>query len=289
MIETHARAASADQRGKCRAFPAMAVTENLQHRRMPELNTVCLPAHARGNPGLRHRLPLPLCLLLCLLALALVIPRAHAQAAPRQDLRALRAQAAEFLAAHAANLPGKATVSVNQPDPKLALAACEAPQFSLAPGARAYGKTTLVASCSAPVVWSVYLAATVKLISSYVVAAAPLAQGQRLSEADLTVRQADLASLPAGVLTDPAQGRQRSLLLPVAAGMPVTQSMLRREIVVKAGQSVRLLAQGPGFEISAEAQALSAGAEGEIVRARTASGQVVSGLAQADGVLALHY
>lgn len=208
---------------------------------------------------------------------------------PRQDLQTLRMQAAEFLSTQAAHLPGKASVKVNEPDTRLQLAACAAPQFSLASGARPWGKTTVIARCATPVSWSVHLGATVSVIASYVSAAVPLAQGQRLAESDLVLRQADLASLPAGVLTDLMQARQRLLLLPVAAGMPVTQSMLRREPVVQAGQVVRLLAQGPGFAISAEARALTGGGEGEVVRARTSSGQVVTGVAQPNGVLALHY
>ena len=208
---------------------------------------------------------------------------------PRQDLQVLRTQALEFLTTQAANLPGKASVKVNDPDTRLQLAPCATPLFSLAPGARPLGKTTVVARCTAPASWSVHLAATVSVITSYVSATGPLAQGQWLAESDLSLRQADLASLPAGVLTDLAQARQRLLLLPVAAGMPVTQSMLRREPVVQPGQMVRLLAQGQGFAISAEARALTGGGEGDVVRARTSSGQVVTGVAQADGVLTLHY
>ncbi len=227
--------------------------------------------------------------LACVVTIAATAAAAPPASLPKQDLGALRAQAGEFLLAHAATLPGKASVSVGEPDTRLQLTACAAPQFSLAPGARAFGKTSVIARCGAPVAWSVYLKATVTLITPYVSSAVALAQGQQPVESDLVMKEADLAALPAGVLTDLAQARQRSLRVPVAAGMPLTGAMLRREPVVQPGQVVRLLAQGTGFAISAEGRALTGGAEGERVRARTAGGQIVSGTAQADGVLALHY
>ena len=225
-------------------------------------------------------------------ALVVLLLSATAQATPssvKQDLPQLRAQAEAFLLAQATALPGRARVSVSDPDTRLQLSTCESLHWSLAPGARLLGKTTVLAQCSAPVVWSVYLQATVSVFSLYVSAARPLAQGQRPGEADLMLKEADLASLPAGVLTDIALAQQSSLRVPVSAGMPVTQAMLRREPLIQPGQTVRLVAKGQGFAISTEARALTAGAEGELVRARTAGGQVVSGVAQADGAVCLHY
>ena len=227
---------------------------------------------------------------IALAALLLYSPAHGASTAmTKQDLQDLRAQAEAFLVTQSANLPGKVSIAVSDPDPRLQLSACESLQFSLAPGARGLGKTSVRAQCGAPVVWSVYLKASIKVLVSYVSAARPIAQGQRPSEADLMLKEADLASLPAGVLTDLALAQQSTLRVPVSAGMPLTQTMLRREAVIQPGQTVRLVARGQGFAISAEARALTAGAEGELVRARTAGGQVVTGVAQADGVLSLHY
>ncbi len=103
------------------------------------------------------------------------------------------------------------------------------------------------------------------------------------------MKQGDLATLPAGVLTDAAQVQGRTLQLPVAAGVPLSRAMLRSQPVVQPGQQVRLVAQGTGFSVSSEARALTGGAEGDVVQARTAGGQVVAGVAQADGVLAVRY
>lgn len=226
---------------------------------------------------------------LCLALLAAGLSPVAQAAPPRQNLAELRLLAEQFLHAQAATLPGTPLVKVGAPDSRLQLARCDTPEAFLPGGARILGKTSVGIRCQAPAVWQVYLPATVSVLTRYVVSAGPLAQGQRLSTADLALREGDLASLPAGVLTDPSQLQGRTLQLPVTAGIPLLRSMLKSQPVVQPGQPVRLVAQGPGFSVSSEARALTGGAEGDAVQARTAGGQVVTGIAQADGVLTVRY
>ncbi|MCM0045342.1 MAG: flagellar basal body P-ring formation protein FlgA [Burkholderiaceae bacterium] len=224
----------------------------------------------------------------CLPLLALLVPAA-APAAERQDLGQLRELAEQFLLAQAASLPGTPSVRVGPPDSRLQLARCDAPQAFAPGGARVVGKTTVGIRCDAPVQWNVFLPATVGVKTGYLASAAPLSHGQRLGSADVVTKHGDLATLPAGVLTDIEQAQGRTLQQPVAAGVPLSRAMLRSQPVVQPGQQVRLVAQGRGFSVSSEARALTGGAEGDLVQARTAGGQVVAGVAQADGVLAVKY
>jgi flagellar basal body P-ring formation protein FlgA len=237
--------------------------------------------------SIAKKLLLPARRLLLTLPMTLLLAPSHAN--DRQDLGALRLLAEQFLLGQAANLPGTPSATVGPPDSRLQLARCAAPQAYAPSGAKAIGKTTVGIRCDAPVAWNVFLPATVSVKTSYLASAAPLPQGQRLGSADLVLKQGDLATLPAGVLTDVAQAQGRTLHLPVAAGVPLSRAMLRNQQVVQPGQQVRLVAQGTGFSISSEARALTGGAEGDVVQARTAGGQVVAGVAQADGVLAVRY
>ncbi len=233
--------------------------------------------------------------LLGLLAAAALPAGAHAQARPavkpvaRQDLAVLQQIAEQFLLAQAGAQPGSTSVRITPPDNRLQLARCDAPQAYLASGAKTLGKTTVGVRCTAPVAWNVYLPATVSVTVSYVASAAPLAQGQRLSGTDLVLKQGDLATLPAGVLTDPAQAQGRALQFSVVAGTPLARPMLKSVPVVQPGQPVRLVAKGNGFSVSAEGQALGTGGEGDLVQARTPAGQVIGGIAQADGTLLVRY
>lgn len=230
-----------------------------------------------------------LALALCLPALAQVTAPVHVSAADRQNLAELRTLAERFLLAQSASLPGTPSVNIAPPDTRLQLPRCDAPQAYSPANAKTIGKTSVGIRCDAPQAWNILLPATVSVKTRYLASAAPLAQGQRLGSADLISKQGDLATLPAGVLTDPAQAQGRSLQLPLAAGVPISRAMLKSQPVVQPGQQVRLVAHGTGFSVSGEARSLNGGAEGDIVQARTASGQVVAGVAQADGTLAVRY
>src|SRR4051812_34273305 len=132
-------------------------------------------------------------------------PAASAAASPRQDLKALRSVAEQFLLTQAAGLPGEVSVKVGAVDPRTALANCPAPEAFLQPGARAWGKTTVGVRCTAPSAWTIYIQAQVNVKAEYVAAAVPLAQGQAVEQGQLMLVKGDLASMPNGIVTDMAQ------------------------------------------------------------------------------------
>ena len=112
-----------------------------------------------------------------------------------------------------------------------------------------------------------------------------VASGAVLTEADAMSSEVDWAAEPAAVVADPAlwvgQVAVRSLL----AGQALRQSMVRTPHLFKTGAQVRVLAQGPGYAVSASGQAMGAGAVGESVRVRMANGKIVSGLVNEDGTV----
>lgn len=207
----------------------------------------------------------------------------------RQQLATLRDTVEQFLHAQASGLPGTATISVGTIDPRLSLAACPAPEAFLPPGSRVWGRTTVGVRCTAPVKWTIYVGATVRVHGEYVVAATPLGQGQTIGPNDVRKQKGDLTSLPAGAIMDASQAIGRTLAISAPAGAPLRQDTLRAQQAIQQGQSVRLTSSGPGFSVSAEAKALTNANEGEVVQARTASGQVVSGVARMGGIIEVTY
>lgn len=219
----------------------------------------------------------------------LVAGPAAAQAVPRHDPAQIRLQVEHYLRTQSAGLPGEVTITVGQVDTRLALPMCAAPEPFLPNGARLWGKTSVGVRCSAPSPWTIYVPATVQVVGEYLIAAAPLAQGQVLGPNDFAKVSGDLTSLPAGIITDASQAVGRSLALSLAAGAPLRSDALRAQQAVQQGQTVRLVTSGPGFRVSAEARALNNAADGQIAQARTASGQVVSGVARMGGVVEVSY
>lgn len=207
----------------------------------------------------------------------------------KQDLSALQQVAEEFLKGQTSGLPGSVTVTIDPVDTRLTLAACLEPQAFMPNGGRLFGRTTVGVKCVAPSPWTIYLRANVQVISDYLVAAVPLAQGQTISASDVTRIHGDMSTLPSGVVTEESQVVGRVANMSLRAGTPLRLDAIRNQRVVQQGQAVRVVSTGPGFQISTEARALTNANEGQMAQARTATGQVVSGIAKAGGILEINY
>lgn len=207
----------------------------------------------------------------------------------RQPHAALRETVEQFLHTQAAGLPGNASIAIGAIDPRLNLPACASPQAFFPAGSRAWGKTTVGIRCSAPANWTIYVSATVRVQGDYIVAAAPLAQGQTVGPNDVSKTKGDLTTLPSGVITDASQAIGRTLSISIPAGAALRQDTLRAQQAIQQGQTVRVMSSGPGFRVSSEARALNNASEGQVAQARTASGQVVSGVARMGGVIEVTY
>ncbi|HJV88479.1 MAG TPA: flagellar basal body P-ring formation chaperone FlgA [Noviherbaspirillum sp.] len=225
-----------------------------------------------------------------LAALCLLANVAAAQApASQQDVAVLRQSVQQFLRIQTTGLPGQINVSVGQIDTRTYLPACAAPEPFLPPGSRLWGKTTVGIRCSVPSPWTIYVPASVQVISEYLVTATPVAQGQMISGSEIAKVRGDLTALPPGIITDLSQAVGRTAAVSLAAGIPLRSDALRAQQAIQQGQTVRLVSSGPGFRVSAEARALNNAAEGQVAQARTASGQVVSGVARTGGVVEVTY
>ncbi|OXI46554.1 flagellar basal body P-ring formation chaperone FlgA [Burkholderia aenigmatica] len=202
----------------------------------------------------------------------------------QQDPESIRRAALAFLQQQIAGLPGKTTVTVTTAFPR-GLAACTTLEPFLPTGARLWGRTTVGVRCAGERPWTVYLQAKVAVQATYYVAARQIAPGEPLSAADLVARDGDLTVLPLAVITDPAQAIGATALARISAGLPLRQDLLKSAASVSAGQTVRVVAAGPGFTISAEGSALANAAPGQSVRVRMAAGQIVTAIVKDAGTV----
>ena len=164
-------------------------------------------------------------------------------------------------------------------DARLRLAPCQQIEPYLPPGMVPWGRTRVGLRCvSGPVAWNVYLPVTVKVWRKAVVSTAALAAGSELSAADLQVAEVDVAGSSAPVFTDTARLLGRRLVNGIGAGAALRADNLRVWQWFAAGDKVTLVYRGDGFEASTDGQALSSGMEGQPVRVRVGSGQVITGL-----------
>ena len=99
-----------------------------------------------------------------------------------------------------------------------------------------------------------------------------------MSSADAGEAEVDWAADTSPVVLDAAQWVGLLAARSLSAGQTLRQSTVRAPAAFVAGAQVRVVAQGPGFNVSTDAQALAAGVVGQSVRLRMDSGRIVSGL-----------
>ncbi len=215
--------------------------------------------------------------LLCLLLAGL---NAQAQAVLDPALVERVRQLAET-AARATAPPGtRVVVETGQLDARLRLAPCRQVQPYLPAGVAAWGRSRIGLRCTDGTArWNVTLPVRVAVYGRAVVAGAALPAGVALTQEHLALADIDIAAEPGAVFTDPAQLLGRTLARPLAAAEAVRAPALKARQWFAAGETVKVLALGPGLAVAREAQALSAGFEGQDVRVRFESGRVASGRA----------
>jgi flagella basal body P-ring formation protein FlgA len=195
----------------------------------------------------------------------------------------------QYLRTQTQGLPGKVHYRIGQLDSRTQLSPCSAFEPFLPAGSRLWGKATVGVRCLGPSNWTVYVPVQVTVTGTYLVTTRPMAAGQVIGAGDIVPRDGDLGTLPAGILTDPAQAIGKTIKNGISAGQPLRSDFVIAPWAVQQGQSVRLLSKGAGFSVSGEGKALNNAVDGQITQVRTGSGQTVSGIARPGGIVEVSY
>jgi flagella basal body P-ring formation protein FlgA len=178
----------------------------------------------------------------------------------------------------AAGSPLRMEVSVGQLDARLRLAPCGQVEPFLPAGTRLWGKSRIGMRCIDGVTrWSVFLPVTVKAFGPAWVARGPVAAGAALG-ADVAVQaEVDWADEASPVLANADAWIGQVAARNWAPGQAIRQSMVKPATVFQAGAQIRVLAEGPGFQVASDGQAMSVGVIGQLARIRMDNGRVMSG------------
>jgi flagellar basal body P-ring formation protein FlgA len=215
-------------------------------------------------------------LMVGLIGLAAAV-HAHADAALQQQVRDFAFGVARGPAAP------RIEVIVGELDPRLRLAPCEQVEPYLPNNTRLWGRARIGIRClSGPSRWNVFLPVTVKVWGRGLVAQGALPAGTVISAADLVQGDVDLAEDASTALAREDLAVGRTLARPLAAGRSLRQSHLKARQWFAAGETVQVVASGPGFRVAGEAQALTQGVEGQPARVKTESGRVLTGTPTAE-------
>jgi flagella basal body P-ring formation protein FlgA len=126
--------------------------------------------------------------------------------------------------------------------------------------------------------WNVFLPVTVKAMGRALVLKSNMNAGAVIAKADVMEADVDWAEESSPVVLDPNLWVGSVAARSLSAGQTIRQSVLRAPTAFTAGAQVRVVAQGNGFSVSTEAQAMGSGVVGQTVRLRMDSGRILSGL-----------
>lgn len=185
-------------------------------------------------------------------------------------------------------LPGKVSIRMGKLD-TTRLPPCSAHEAYTPPGARMMGKTSVGVRCLAPNAWNVLIGVEIAVVGNYVTTARAILAGQPIQPGDLHVLTGDVSSLPTGIIADPASALGKTLRNSLGAGQLLRSDQLISPMVIRQGQSVRVISKGAGFAVSGEGKAMNNAAIGQLVQVRMNSGQTVSGTARPDGSVEISF
>lgn len=201
----------------------------------------------------------------------------------KQSHADIRKVAQAFLQAKTQGMPGKIAIKVDDPDRRIAFPACAQLEAFMPAGAQMLGKTSVGVRCNEKNGWSLFLGATITTTINMLVSSKPLQQGQVIGNDDFSIQSGELGQ--SGIVTDAAQVLGKILKFSIGAGQLLKQDMFRAPYAVAQGQTVQLLSEGRGFKLHSEGQAMNNASEGQAVQVKVLSGQIITGIAKANGIV----
>ncbi len=186
-------------------------------------------------------------------------------------------------AVHASQAAGAAPlrmdVAVGAMDARLKLAPCANMEAYMPVGSRLWGKTRVSVRCVDGMSrWNVSLPVSVSAWGKAWVVRTQLPAGAMLTQADVVEADVNWAEESSAVVRDSSQWLGFATTRPLTTGQTLRADMVRPAQVFQAGSQVKVVAQGAGFQIASDGQALTAGVVGQIARVRMDNGRVASGV-----------
>jgi flagella basal body P-ring formation protein FlgA len=223
-----------------------------------------------------------LTVVLCAVAWLLLVSRDVRAQEPEPDYPAMALKWARSVLAQSqpdASVPLRMEVSVGALDGRLRLAPCGNVETYMAPGTRLWGHSRVGLRCVDGMArWNVSVPVQVKAFGPAWVVRGQVLAGSPVSQNDVVALEVDWAEDSNPVLKDPALWLGQTASRTLGSGQVLRQGVVRPTQVFQAGTQVRVVAQGPGFQVSSDAQAMAAGVVGQQTRVRMDNGRITSGM-----------
>ncbi len=204
-----------------------------------------------------------------------------------QNVSDIARQAESFVLERSTDSGGRTSARAAALDPRLRLAACDAPLIAgLRPGARIGPRTVVAVSCEGSQPWRLFVPVEVTVRSQVWTARHPLPRGHLLGAEDLIADERDVSRMNSGYVSDIDLLVGQRLRNSVLAGRAITLQLVEADKLIRRGQSVTLAVDAGGVEIRMTGTALMDGAMGQRIRVENVnSGRVVEGIVRSREVV----
>tara|TARA_Y100001001_G_scaffold19976_1_gene17239 strand:- start:1045 stop:1758 length:714 start_codon:yes stop_codon:yes gene_type:complete len=194
----------------------------------------------------------------------------------------------QFLYQEAQALGQEAVINIAPPSPHLPTCIQPTP-FLTNPNQAPIGRVSVGVRCGADGRQVRYLQAEVGVIGSYVVASQDIDRDTLVTAAMLDQREGNLSDLSSQTLTDQADIVGKVAQRPIRSGSTFQAHFLQAPSLVERGQRVTVIAEGAGFRVSREGEALADGAQGETIRVRFGSRETMTARVIGQGTLMVDF
>lgn len=181
-----------------------------------------------------------------------------------------------------ATLPAGANVQVSfvKADERIGSAQCPAALFANSAGNKMWGRTYVRVQCVGSDTPPFFLGVDVKVWAPVLVVKGTVQSGQAVGVNDVEFRTMDISQLNNGWVTDLAHLNNKTAARQLWPGTLLKHDHLKGQAMVKNGDTVKVMMQGPGFAIGGTAVAMGEAELGEVVKIKTAQGKILHGVAR---------
>ncbi len=174
-----------------------------------------------------------------------------------------------FLHSHLSKTHKEFNYQLTRLDSRLRLPACpHTPEVFTPRGDLKPGRNTLGLRCNSGKPWKIYTSVNIKLYQPVLVLSRPLNRGEILTPAYLSLQKMDLGLLRQGYLLESSSILNKQAKRNLAGGAILTSRLFEAPDLVKRGETVKIQAVSPHFQISMSGIALMNGKKGQNIRVR---------------------
>ena len=190
-------------------------------------------------------------------------------AAQNQSLKSIESLFKRFLTAELASKYKDFNYRIAPLDSRLTLPSCEQqPEVFIPRGALKAGRNTIGLRCNSGKRWTIYSSVNIKIYQPILILTRSLSRGEILTPQHITYQKMDLALLRQGYLDTPGSILNRQAKRNLAKGAVLLPRLFEMPDWVKRGETVKIQASNPRFQISMNGVALMNGKKGQNIRVR---------------------